>query len=416
VLKDLVARYPQDKRGHFDLGLGYATREMWAESEASYQRALGLDPNYGLALNGVAFAYLGLGKPDVAIRYLEKYAAVSPGDPNPFDSLGDLQYRLGHLDLSEAAYRRALALAPDFGSDLWLASLAALREDYETALGWTESAVRHASAETRKSDAYGLRAVFLQLTGRPDAARSAMRQCRDIMASVGRAPIADVLRGWLEYDNQQWAESRKIVENASAVFSRTNARAQPLTSAVFQVLLASVDQAQGKAGALRSKLDELEPVASASPADSWTAAPALRWNVLRLRAAVLAADGKVDEAIALLTPAWPGAIPIWYFEPLTSYYCPLVQDDLARLYVQKQDWDHAIAEYKVLTVIGPEHQNRRLVHPIYHYRLAQVYEKKGMRADAIREYERFLKLWEKAERVRPETADARSRLAGLRRQ
>jgi len=83
------------------------------------------------------------------------------------------------------------------------------------------------------------------------------------------------------------------------------------------------------------------------------------------------------------------------------------------LYVQKQDWDRAITEYRVLTVIGPEHTNRRFIHPIYHYRLAQVYEKKGMNAEAVAEYERFVRLWEKADPPRPEVKDARSRVAQL---
>jgi tetratricopeptide (TPR) repeat protein len=120
------------------------------------------------------------------------------------------------------------------------------------------------------------------------------------------------------------------------------------------------------------------------------AGPALL--VRRLQAAVRSAEGDVDQAIAILAPAWPGATGGWYLSQLIGYLCPLAQDDLARLYVQKKDWDRAIAEYKVLTVIGPAHTNRRLVHPIYHYRLAQVYEKKGMSADAAAEYSRFVKL------------------------
>jgi hypothetical protein len=64
--------------------------------------------------------------------------------------------------------------------------------------------------------------------------------------------------------------------------------------------------------------------------------------------------------------------------------------------------------------IGPSHTNRRFVHPLYHYRMAQVYEKKGATAEAIAEYERFQKLWQKADPHRPELVDTRTRLAHLK--
>ena len=101
---------------------------------------------------------------------------------------------------------------------------------------------------------------------------------------------------------------------------------------------------------------------------------------------------------------------------LIAYVCPLEQDDLARIFVQKGEWDNAIAQYKILTVIGPEHKNRRPVHPIYHYRLAQAYGKKGLAAEAASEYARFLKILEKADTVSAAMADARSRLAALQSQ
>ncbi len=74
---------------------------------------------------------------------------------------------------------------------------------------------------------------------------------------------------------------------------------------------------------------------------------------------------------------WPGPNPGLDAAAYICYCFPLASDDLARMYAAKKNWDRAITEYKVLTVIGPQHRNRRLIHPIYHYRLAQIYEKKG---------------------------------------
>jgi tetratricopeptide (TPR) repeat protein len=73
-----------------------------------------------------------------------------------------------------------------------------------------------------------------------------------------------------------------------------------------------------------------------------------------------------------------------------------------------------MAEYERLMTIDPKNQVRQLIHPIYHYRLAQIYEEKGMREKALEQYQKFLDLWKDADSTHPELADARKRLSALR--
>jgi tetratricopeptide (TPR) repeat protein len=177
------------------------------------------------------------------------------------------------------------------------------------------------------------------------------------------------------------------------------------------LLEAIVDVAEGRLASARERSASIEKARAANPKAELTPEDDLREL---LRARILAAEGDLDGARAILTRERPVPLLFMNVVDLIAYICPLEQDDLARLVVRSEDWDRAIAEYKVLTVFGPEHKNRRPVHPIYHYRLAQVYEKKGMRAEAAAEYGRFLKMLETADTERPEIADARKRLAGLK--
>ena len=64
-------------------------------------------------------------------------------------------------------------------------------------------------------------------------------------------------------------------------------------------------------------------------------------------------------------------------------------------------------------MIGPGHRNRRPVHPIYHFRLGQLFDQKGSVAEAAAEFRRFLKVLEKADAESPEMAEARTWLAAL---
>jgi hypothetical protein len=50
----------------------------------------------------------------------------------------------------------------------------------------------------------------------------------------------------------------------------------------------------------------------------------------------------------------------------------------------------------------------------FHYRLAKLYEQKGLAAKAMARYEHFLTVWKDADPDWPELSDAKARLARLK--
>ena len=76
------------------------------------QKALALDPDYGQALNMIAYAYVRLKDYDEAVRHLEKYISLNPREPNPYDSLADAYFLMGRLDEALANYSKAITLKP----------------------------------------------------------------------------------------------------------------------------------------------------------------------------------------------------------------------------------------------------------------------------------------------------------------
>jgi tetratricopeptide (TPR) repeat protein len=131
-----------------------------------------------------------------------------------------------------------------------------------------------------------------------------------------------------------------------------------------------------------------------------------------LASEILLAENLPEKAIETLnqSPRFgflsPGLIVI-------VYNFPYLKDVAARAYIKMGEVGKAIAEYERLTTFDPKQPERRLIHPLYYYRLAKLYEQKGNRAKARARYERFLELWKDADPGQPEVNDARARLAAL---
>ncbi len=410
VLEELTAKYPNEKRYAWELGHLYHSLNLPDDALRGYLRALELDPDYGLALNSTAYVYMNLERYDQARDYLRKYAALNPDEANPIDSLAELEFRAGRLEEAVANYRRVVVMDPKFGGDLKLSIVQGVREDYGTALQNADLWVRSAPSEALRAQGYVLKSIILQLTGRVRQSREALKTARELMTAVGPSHFADYVEGWLELDELDFEKSR-------AAFRRGREARQKLDGdrstdqLHWSLCEAFVAIAEGNSVAARTTLSAAEKILITLTPDQRQPYNNIEHLV---RARILTAEGDTDAALSTLAPIWPGPNPGISPATYVSYCFPLAADDLAGMYAAKNNWDRAIAEYKMLTVIGPQHRNRRLIHPIYHYRLAQVYEKKGQTTEAATEYERFLKLWENADPGRPEVPDARTRLAALR--
>jgi len=99
---------------------------------------------------------------------------------------------------------------------------------------------------------------------------------------------------------------------------------------------------------------------------------------------------------------------------LQGLYPPFIRDVLAQAYQKKGELDKAIDEYEHLITFDSESEDRYLIHPKYHYRLAKLYEETGLKAKGFEQYEKFLEIWKDADEDLPEPIDAKKRLAKLK--
>ena len=139
----------------------------------------------------------------------------------------------------------------------------------------------------------------------------------------------------------------------------------------------------------------------------------LKQALIRLRADVLLLAGKPAEAIALMDGEFRPAMPV--LGPHGPFTClflhfPLDQDVIPRAYEKMGNIDKAIEAYQKLINFDPKGQDRRMHIPIYHYRLAKLYDSKGLRDAARAEYRKLVEDWKDADPGIPELVDAKKRL------
>ena len=112
--ESLATRYPNDERAHWVLGNAYSAQQAYDKAIEQFEQAIAINPQYSLAYNSVGYAYRPTGNTTAAEKAFQRYIALVPNDPNPYDSYAELLMKLGRFDESIVQYRKALSIDPHF--------------------------------------------------------------------------------------------------------------------------------------------------------------------------------------------------------------------------------------------------------------------------------------------------------------
>jgi len=414
-LEELTAKFPTEKYAHYELGLFYNRLGRRPEAIDEYEKTLVLDPNFGPAMNEIAFVHARGGNFDEAIRYLEQYAATNPGDPNPLDSIGELYQYMGKLDMAVAKYKDVLRTNPDYYSSyLSLAHAYALQENFGEVHRALAEFIARAPSPSAKIVTLRWKAFFDYLEGRWDESLSTYLALRQQAEQAGTGQIvAGVNRilGFVHADRGEFEAARKAFESFGAFHLKPNISNRTSLTAVQRFFSGWVDLKENRVEAAKAALRDMPSLLSSVDPDNQEQA-AFYYNLLGAETAL--AGNSTDEALALAEKIKFMGFAGTQIQGVANYNLPFLKDVLARTYWKIGQLDKAGAEYTKLMTISSENQVRYLIHPLYHYRLGRVLEEKGDMAKARIQYEKFLEFWKNADASHPELGDARKRLAALR--
>jgi hypothetical protein len=110
---DVVAKRPNNARGHIGLGVALTTQGKPDEAMAHYSEALRINPSYAEAHYNLGIALFRQGKLDEAIAHYSEALRINPSYAEAHNNLGNVLARQGRLDEAIAIMRRS-ALRPTF--------------------------------------------------------------------------------------------------------------------------------------------------------------------------------------------------------------------------------------------------------------------------------------------------------------
>jgi eukaryotic-like serine/threonine-protein kinase len=400
-----------------------------------FERALELDPAQPDAYNALGFAYSLSCRFDKAIQMLERYAELLPGEPNPVHSMAEVLMSAGRYSDAIAKCEEVLRMKPDFGAAAFtLTKLHFLNENYDETIRWCERATELSPSPLMRAYSTWWRAYYLVWAGRLKEAEGSLEKAEhgvEPKYDHAWAVLARVswLRGWCAYERGEWGNARRHLLRYARL-SHSTYTYRPWYS---EFCLALVDLQEGRMDSIDMRLKRMRDTLQAKSRRYPTIAyfdKSWRYYGSALKGALLLATHRPaaiqpswiphlttafggPELDSLTTASWPIANAWGLTETWDLSWIPIPFDILPRAYVERNMIDSAIASYE-RALERPPNELGPII-PRYYYRLARLYEQKGMKEKAIENYAQFLRVWGKADPFYKEPADARARLARLKR-
>ncbi len=412
ILEKLLQKYPHEQAVYDRLALLYQSIYAYDHSMRILQKGLAYDSLDKNLWNSLAYLEAGLNKKAEALAAVDRYIALAPAEPNPYDSKAELYWIFGELDSAFYWYEKAISLREDFWSLDALAELYCLKQNYEQAEKYFGKFANLSDPQKERMGRMGL--GFIPL--RQGQFTAAKKQFVDLASSFrSQKDEGGVIWSYLQLLNlaYEMQDYRSVLAYARTLISEF--KKDPDNLAYGRDILAWASLKTGDRAAAYRLMEEIKrDFRNRGLANQ-------KWFQAQddyFQALFAYEEGKYSEAVELYQKAFSSLLP--NRGPEYRYAVSLLKTGRT---------GEAIGEFTRVTW-WPQRSGAHLQYfylsnlptwfylPIAsvkaHFWLGVAYEQKGDKQEAIKEYQKFLEIWKAADPGIAEVADAKARLAKLR--
>ncbi|MDZ7319261.1 MAG: tetratricopeptide repeat protein, partial [candidate division KSB1 bacterium] len=162
---------PNDIDAYFNLGDIYFALQNYDQALGYYRSILKIDPKFKLAHNQIGYCHARMGQLDSAVVAMNRYQAIAPDEPNPFDSMGEIYLSYGQYQQAEQSLRQSLKINENFlNSWLVLSNVYLEQGQHRQSLRTVGQFLTKAATPVAKADGYAQMGFIQWRQGNMDAA------------------------------------------------------------------------------------------------------------------------------------------------------------------------------------------------------------------------------------------------------
>ena len=432
ALEELISRYPKEKEAHWWFGITSFDLAGYDQAIKEFEIVFELDPDFADACNFLAVTYTKIGKFEKSLEFGKKYASMLPDNANPLDTIGATYFFWGKLDKAMTYFQKAIDIDSNlFGPYHSLAYTSALREDYPSAMKWIDRLLEKNLSQGDQANAFVFRGFLETWLGRIEQSLVDFDRAAELYANDDNEEMVwftSCCKAIASGEKGEYELSQKLTINAFEYFAKKSGGQTALEKAELSynlawndLMLGRLESAKKKLGEIEASLPDISDVDRTRYYSEEGSKRKMEYLHDVLKDEISIREQKVDTIISRTAfadaPEFLSYFSnLWHIMQTINYLNfppPFVRDVVPRAYIQKGEFDKAIAAYERLVTFNPQSKDRRLIHPLNYYRLAKLYEQSDHKDEARARYKKFLDLRKNADPGRPEVDDARKRLADL---
>jgi len=406
LFEALIAKYPDEADAYPEL---LRLQSNQTDQLAVAQRGVEAVPSSGPLRNDYAYQLLFAGRYAEAVRQLETYVELDPGEPNPHDSLAEAYLFTGQAEKAVEIYGEALQIDPSFGpSHAGRAWAFSAMGRYDEALTERERLRQSENPALSPGTLLFGDAFILSRLGRYEEATGAIAEAQELDEDEGLRVALLLLSALTSHERGRYGEAVETVREAQALLAEVTLPLQRRYFSFMAPYLAGVAEAR------RGNLDAARAQLNAQAETYEPGAEPQRWLHGSLRGEIALAAGELAEAEAAFSGGEPqfkmvfsaGAPTVFLFVNQTPS-----RDGLGRVMKAQGDLAGAIRFYRALLTPDMTSKWTAMLEPRLVLELARLLDASGDKEAARTEYQRFLELWKDADEGLPELQEAREYLA-----